>query len=679
MDRSYVAGGAGSSSSADAQPEAGYWSLGKLKKSYQDYLGSKREEIDEQQNARRYYHAAQWTEAEVQALKARRQPVVTFNRIGRKIDGVVGLLERLRQDPKAYPRTPQHDQDAELATACIRYVLDEQEWKAKAPECARDGAVDGIGGIGLELEKGDKGDTEIGFEIVEPDTWFYDPRSVRLDFSDARYCGVAKWMDVDAAKELVPSKAEELDGITASDSDLSTQSDRDVKWIDSNSGVVRRIRVVDCWYMHNGEWCWSLFTGSTKLMEGKSFLTDEKKKTFCKYIMFSANVDQDGDRYGFVRNMKSAQDEINHRRSKGLHELSTRRIIAEVGAFDDIEVARRELARPDGVVQRNRGFEAEMDDSSKMANIEGQFKFLENAYAELENFGPNPALIGEGIENKSGRAIQLLQQAGTAELGPYILAYRGWKIRVYRALFNAIRQHWTAERFIRVTDEQDVPSFVGINKLGIDPQTGMPAIVNNMSALDVDIILDEGADQVNMMMDAYDTLTVLASKGANIPPQVLIELSPLESSVKKRILEMMKQPNPQQEVAMAGEQAKVQQTQADAKLKEAQTVKTMAEAQTLPAQIQADAMGNMMPGQSGEYQLPPELENMKAMAEIEDKQASAEHKRAQAMKAQQEAYLAPQKMHLEAMNAHEDRRLTEMNAAADRKLAAKQASQRAPA
>jgi hypothetical protein len=27
--------------------------------------------------------------------------------------------------------------------------------------------------------------------------------------------------------------------------------------------------------------------------------------------MFSGNVDQDGDRYGFVRNMKSAQDGIN--------------------------------------------------------------------------------------------------------------------------------------------------------------------------------------------------------------------------------------------------------------------------------------------------------------------------------------------------------------------------------
>jgi hypothetical protein len=88
-------------------------------------------------------------------------------------------------------------------------------------------------------------------------------------------------------------------------------------------------------------------------MEGKSHLIDEKKKTFCKYIMFSAAVDHDGDRYGFVRNLKSAQDEINQRRSKGLHELNSRRLIAEEGAFNDVEKARREAARPDGVIIHN--------------------------------------------------------------------------------------------------------------------------------------------------------------------------------------------------------------------------------------------------------------------------------------------------------------------------------------
>jgi hypothetical protein len=94
---------------------------------------------------------------------------------------------------------------------------------------------------------------------------------------------------------------------------------------------------------------------------------------------------------------------------------------------------------------------------------------LELNLAEIENFGPNPALIGQGHRRtvRPGHC-SCLQQAGMAELGPYILAFRGWKIRVYRAIWNAIQQHWKAERWIRVTDD-DSAQFVQINGLAGRP------------------------------------------------------------------------------------------------------------------------------------------------------------------------------------------------------------------
>ena len=33
--------------------------------------------------------------------------------------------------------------------------------------------------------------------------------------------------------------------------------------------------------------------------------------------------------------------------------------------------------------------------------------------------------------------------------------FKGWKVRVYRAVLNAIQRHWTAERYIRVTDDDE--------------------------------------------------------------------------------------------------------------------------------------------------------------------------------------------------------------------------------
>jgi hypothetical protein len=43
--------------------------------------------------------------------------------------------------------------------------------------------------------------------------------------------------------------------------------------------------------------------------------------------MFSANVDQDGDRYGLIRNMKSAQDGLNAKQSKLQHIIASKRLI----------------------------------------------------------------------------------------------------------------------------------------------------------------------------------------------------------------------------------------------------------------------------------------------------------------------------------------------------------------
>ncbi|WP_027039111.1 hypothetical protein [Mesorhizobium ciceri] len=557
-----------------------------LKKQYLTYLSIKNDEIKEQQDSRRYYHGSQWTDKQIKAFNKRRQPVVTFNRIGRKINAVVGLLEKQRTDPKGFPRTPKHEEGAEIATAVLRYVCDEQEWSAKSPIAGLNGAVDGIGGIEIILEQGDKGDIEVGFEEVDPSSFFYDPRSLRMDFSDARFMGVSKWADIDQVIEMAPDKEREIRASLESGSELTSNPDYENKWF-SSSEDGRKVRLVDHWYMKGSKWYWCLYTGSTILKAGESFLLDEKERTSCKYIMYSANVDQDGDRYGFVRNMKSSQDEINQRRSKGLHILNSRRVIIAEGQSPDIEKLRVEAARPDGVITYPVGTTPPtFDDNARSAELQGQLAFLTDAKAEIENYGFNPALIGSGVQDMSGRAIQIQQQAGIAELGPYLLAFKGWKLRVYRAIWNAVQRHWTAERWIRVTDDQQMAQFFAVNQVQVDPQTGQPTMVNALGSLDVDIIIDEGPDTINMQADAYDTLSVMGQKGQQVPPEVIIELSPLQGSVKKKVLGMIEQAKqqaaqaqqPVQQIQVASETAKIQNTQADTRLKMANAAKAGADA-----------------------------------------------------------------------------------------------------
>jgi len=532
-------------------------SVTELRKQYTDFLSSKHAEIEEQRLHRHYYHGDQLTKDQLAELQRRGQPATIRDKASRKINGVVGLLERLKQDPKAYPRTPKHEEGAEIITAAVRYVLDANNWSALSAGAARDGAINGIFGVEMDLIEGDMGDPDISLNQVDNDTFFYDPRSFRYDFSDARYMGVAKWVDADVAKEMFPDQEDEIDSLVTYGTGAESwqQRDRELKWTDSSE---RRIFLIEHWYIRKGEWhaCW--YCGDKKLKSIKSPFyeklptSEQPGKTACRYIMGSVNVDHDGDRYGYLRLLKTLIDELNALVSKRAHLINTRRIIMEEGSVMDVDTARKEAVRADGVLVVAPGRRFEFDDARTMADIRSINEAIAEVKTEIENFGPNPALIGQGIENKSGRAIALLQQAGIAELGPGIIGNRDWKLRTFRSVSTNQRKHWGAERWLRVTDDEGAPKFMGMNVMQVD-EMGQPVLVSIMpdgrvipggiDALDVDIILDEGPDTLNVMQDTFETLQALAQNGAQVPPDVLIMASNLPASEKKKILERMEQAN----------------------------------------------------------------------------------------------------------------------------------------
>lgn len=596
-------------SPASPYPQDGekFYDVGILRQQYREFVDIKSREISERKQARRYYHSDQWTHSQLKELRKRHQNPITKNRIQRKIDGMVGVLQRLRQDPKGFPRTPVEEQrgGAELATATIRFVLDDQDWKSLEAESARLAMIDGIGGVERILKYNRNGEVDITLQTVEADTFFYDPKSVRHDFSDARYMGIAKTVDLGLAIEMFPDKARELRDYASRGGgadEFFFHSDREKLWAHSNA---QRLALIDHWYICEGRWCWCVYIGDVKVDEGVSPHIDEDGNSESKFLMFSANVDHDGDRYGYVRILKSPQDEVNHISSKMLYLIAANRVIADKGATDNPERTRVEASRPDGFIEKNPGKELKFADKS--TDFAGLNNMLQQNITEIENIGPNPAVLGQGIENKSGRAIHLLQQAGVAEMGPFLVSYEGWHFRVYRGLFNDIRNYWTTRRIIRITDSDDLVQFVELNGVDID-EMGAPALVNAIGELDVDIKLDRGPDVVNMMADTHEMLMQALQSGMQIPPQILIRLWPgLPSDVKQEILESLEpKPNPGMEeakkVALDVEKAKATKDQSQAFKNVAQGVETIVNS---PAAAAAMLSRNgVMPG--GPQMMPPQ-------------------------------------------------------------------------
>ncbi|MEZ0036417.1 hypothetical protein ABIF68_006787 [Bradyrhizobium japonicum] len=605
------------------------------RREFEDYCHAKSREVEEQRMSWRYYHVDQWTADQLKILRKRSQPPMTFDRTGRKIDSLSGTVRRLRTDPKAYPNTPRGEQGAEVATQVIRTINDASFAEDLEVECCRDALVHGIGVDELVLQRGDHGDPDLRFAYVDPRTFFYDPRSLRTNFTDTRFHGVYKWADIDELEMLVEGGAELVKDALNDDGGYWTafDTDRENLWVDSRN----RVRLVDHWYKRGGMWRWCLHAGNVELMTGDSPFFNERGMSISKYNAFANMIDIDGDHYGFIRRLRGPQDAMNQHRSKAIHIMNTRQIKIQEGAVDDIEVTRREAARPDGTLVY-RGDSKNLEIVQPESEFLQQTQYYQDAKAEIDTFGPNQQLIQEFGQNVSGRAANLLQQAGLAELGPFLKNFRMWKLERYRACWCAAQRYWTSERFLRVTGDAGVAQFMAINSVELDPY-GQPMLVNMLGNIDVEIKVDEGPDTETVMGDVFDLLMGLSQNNVPVPPQLIIEASALPLSEKKKLQSMLAQPDPAKQQAQA---AIIQKTVAEANLANAQAGKAQADAgkaQTGGILNLAKARTEGMPDGGPEPKTP--LDYAEQVANIRETNATADHKIASARALDHKALVTP--------------------------------------
>jgi hypothetical protein len=211
-----------------------------------------------------------------------------------------------------------------------------------------------------------------------------------------------------------------------------------------------------------------------------------------------------------------------------------------------------ELAKPDGHVEFDGGeWGRDFGIIPNGDQVQGQAELLQEAKNEIDLMGPNAAMQGKGEMEASGRSIMAQQQGGYVEITPLLNRLRSLKLRVYRGIWSLIRQYWTAERWVRVTDDEKNLRFVGFNKpvtwaekqlegvdessmppeqfemlkqqLMADPKAKMVIGTENVPAdMDMDIIIEEAPDFVVLQQEQFDMLAKMASSGVPIPPDELI-------------------------------------------------------------------------------------------------------------------------------------------------------------
>lgn len=579
------------------------------------------------ETCRDYFDGKQYTQGELASLRKRGQAPVYDNHVRRKIESICGIERKTRTDPKAFPRTPDETHLAEAATDSIRYVVDANRFPQVRSEVFADILVEGTGAAEIICERrGD--DVCVIVKRIPWDRYFYDPHARELDFSDKGYDGIVIWDNVETLKRKYPDRVDAIESSLTMGAVGQTYDDRPrTSWCDS---LKRRLRVLQIQYEYEGEWYIATFTRGGFLEDPVvSPYLDKEGKSTGTIMSRSGYVDRDNNRYGHCKDLIPLQDEINKRRSKALHIMSQRQTFGNKRAIADVKKAKTELAKPDGHLEINEAAVLNQDfgvlPTGDMA--QGQVLMFNMALQSMNATGANAAVQGKDERAQSGVALQTRIQSGAIELEPQTDGLKEFTHACYEAIWLRIRQFWTAQKWIRVTDDDRNVKFVGLNQpvtLGefigrMDPekqaavaqrlqlQPGDPRlqqvvdVENNVNGLDVDIVLDEGPDIATLQSEQFEELVKLAGTPQGqqvIPFTAIIKASSLRN--KDQIIDEIEKREQQTQQAQQQAQQTAQQlgqatATSDIRNKDADTAKKQAETQATQVETHITGMQALAP------------------------------------------------------------------------------------
>ena len=572
------------------------------------------------EKGRRYYDGDQLDEAMTRALKRARQPRVIRNEIKPAINGLLGVLQQARVDPKAFPRNPQNEEQADVATKALRFVGDKNKFHKTKIDVAENHLIEGVCAAIVSVD--DNSDPLI--TQIREDEWIYDPRSRNANFADAYYRGVGKWMYEGDVAAMYPHFADDLAKCYSTGWGKDMGLDRPDKpdqistnWLDK---AKRRIYLVEL-YHREDVWMRSVFYVGGVLEQTESPYVDDNGDPRCPIVMGSCFIDIDNQRYGLTRSMLSPQDELNAYSSRALHLANSRQImVSDPNVPPDVsaEEAKREAAKPDGAIPSGWSPVPTQD------LMQGIQMMIADARQALVRQAPTPAVLSDAsTASASGRAKLIQQQAGMTEIARALGRLEDWEGEIYDNVWLCLKQFKTEPWWVRITGSEGKQEFLPVNQPAdmngqpVPPEVQQamqaqgvapPQIMNNLAEMDIDIEVETVPDTANLQAEQFEALSpMLPALAAAIGPEASFKVGLALSSISDKqavrdIIEEAKggdDPAAQQQAQMQQQmqemqtqigiltaQAKIRMDNAKAELTEAQARGTEADTVLKAAQFE---------------------------------------------------------------------------------------------
>ncbi len=579
-----------------------------------------------------FYDNEQWSAEEKAVLDDRGQFPLVYNVISTTINWVIGTEKRGRTDFRVLPRRKDAAKPAERKTQILKYLSDANRSTFHRSRAFEDATKVGIGW--LEDGVQDEDDSEPIYSRYE--SWrnmLWDSACTELDLSDARYVFRSKWLDYDVGASMFPDRLPHIQEACRDAGAFGTDWMHGDEAMDSLEDAIAegtldslamnrdRFRAIECWFrkptqvkrLRGGDFRGEVFDPDfqphvDEVTSGRALIVEKSMMRMHVAILTTSHIlylgespyrhnrfpftpiwgyrrGRDGMPYGLIRGMKGIQRDINKRASKALHILSTNKVVMDEGAVPDLDEFSEEVARPDAIIVKKKGYELTLNAERELAPAHLDLMSRSITMIQQQS-GVTDENLGRRTNATSGIAIGRRQEQGAmATAGLFDNLRLAAQIQGEKQL-STVEQFMTEEKQFRITNMRGTPEYVTVND-------GLPE--NDIVSTKADFIISEQDWRASVRQAQVEELLNLLTQLAPVNPQVALVMLdlvvegmdvPQRDELVKRIREITGMRDPDAEELTPEEQARAQAQQIAQQRQDALTDATIADKQA-SAQLKA--------------------------------------------------------------------------------------------
>lgn len=432
------------------------------------------------------FHNQHYTPDQLAKLKSRGQPKETFNIIKLFSRMLVGYYSTVNNTISVLP-VQQNDTDlAYLLNDTINFELQKNNFSTEGDRVKLGGFISGLMCVYRDIKNTGRKDRfgrdirTIEISEVPDDEIILDPLSRKDNYNDGRFIHRFKWLSEDQLRSRLKIPEDKIAKLQEYRNHMNVEnSEFEDKY---NIRFIGRYKYYDNYLVVHSNLIddegrlWSIVWCCDEILT-KHEITN--KDVGFHYRVQKIHHTKKAEYYGLFREVKESQHAINQALLKIQLSVNSQKIFVEKKAVEDINKFTDAVNRVHGVIPvlKLTGIKLE----NMTSEILDQYTIIDKGFDRIQKvLGINDSFLGLAFASDSGRKVKLQQNATILAQRYLTGAIEEFYNGLGEDMTKLIKQFFTAEQAIRVTDDitgfrwstLNAPMMVPTGKL--NPETGEP-------------------------------------------------------------------------------------------------------------------------------------------------------------------------------------------------------------